>query len=321
MRNFFKNLSTVISILFNNKILRRPDFSEKKIFLNGKILENQILNKKNISSLSEVEFSVFSQFGEDGIISWLSNQIPDIKKIFLEIGTQDYWESNTRYLLKSQLWKGYLIEGLKEDVNKIKKQRIYWQNNLTAICKFLNTDNINETLDKNIKEKNIGLLSIDIDGNDYWILDKIQLESDLVVLEYNPIFGDIHRITIPYEENFERNKKHFSNMYFGCSIKALISLMKEKNYIFLGTNSQGMNAFFVSKSKYIYLKDKISNRDIFPPLSRDARNIDGKLNFKNLSDNLKLIKDLEVYDLDKKTNIKLSEYKNFYSEQWSEFVQ
>ena len=91
MRNFFKNLSTVISILFNNKILRRPDFSEKKIFLNGKILENQILNKKNISSLSEVEFSVFSQFGEDGIISWLSNQIPDIKKIFLEIGTQDYW--------------------------------------------------------------------------------------------------------------------------------------------------------------------------------------------------------------------------------------
>ena len=320
MKNFLKNLSIVISIFFNNKILRRPDFSEKNIFLQGKILENQILNKKNISNLNEVEFSVFSQFGEDGIISWLSNQIPDIKKIFLEIGTQDYWESNTRYLLKSQLWKGYLIEGSKEDVRKIKKQRIYWQNNLTAICKFLNTDNINKIIDKNIKEKNIGLLSLDIDGNDYWILNKIQLESDLVVLEYNPIFGDIHKITIPYEKNFERNKKHFSNMYFGCSIKALISLMEEKNYIFLGTNSQGMNAFFVNKNKYIYFKNKILNKSIAPPLSRDARNIDGKLNFKNLNKNLKLIENFAVYDLDKKTNVKLSEYQSIYSEQWSNFV-
>ena len=122
MKNFLKNLSIVISIFFNNKILRRPDFSEKNIFLQGKILENQILNKKNISNLNEVEFSAFSQFGEDGIISWLSNQIPDIKKIFLEIGTQDYWESNTRYLLKSQLWKGYLIEGSKEDEEKLKNK-------------------------------------------------------------------------------------------------------------------------------------------------------------------------------------------------------
>ena len=231
MNKFFKNFLTLVSILFN-KLLKKTRFFRKKNISSGKILENQNLKKEKINDLGEIEFSVFSQFGEDGIISWLSNQIPDIKKIFLEIGTQDYWESNTRYLLKSQQWKGYIIEGSKEYVQKIKKQSIYWQNNLTAINEFITEENINEIIKNNVKETNLGLFSLDIDGNDYWILKKLELTSDIVVLEYNPIFGDIYKLSIIYESDFDRNKKHFSNTYFGCSIQAIINLMERKNYVF-----------------------------------------------------------------------------------------
>ena len=319
MKKFISNIYYLILIIFNKVFLKKPDFSEKKIILYGNILESKNVHKKKIRDLSDIEFSVFSQFGEDGIISWLTNQIPDIKKKFVEIGTQDYWVSNTRYLLISQKWKGYLIEGSKKYVESIKKQRIYWQNNLTAINEFITVENINNIIKNKIKENHIGLLSLDIDGNDYWIIKELNLTSDLVILEYNPTFGDILKLSVVYEKNFDRSKKHYSNLYFGCSIQAIISLMEQKNYIFLGTNTQGMNAFFISKKKYHHVKDKILNRKIFPPITREGRSKDGKLNFKNIEQNLNEIKNLEIFDIEKKRNAKLSEFKKFYSEKWQEY--
>ncbi len=275
-----------------------------------------IIKKKKISNISEIEFSVFSQFGEDGIISWLLNQIPDVKKVFLEIGTQDYWESNTRFLIQSHNWNGYIIEASSSDIKRIKSQSIFWKKNLNAINKFVTKENINSIIIRNIKEKRIGLLSLDIDGNDYWILKQINIKSDLIICEYNPIFGDIHELTIPYKKNFNRNKSHFSNLYFGCSIQALITLMKNKGYIFLGTNSEGMNAFFVNKRKYIYLKNKIKNKKIFFPIIKEGRNKNFKLNFKKFFENLKLIKDKKVFDIKKNKILKISEIKNLYSKNW-----
>ena len=81
MRKILEKITTLISIIFNNKILRKPDFSEK-IFLTGKFLADRNEKKIKINSLKDVEFSVFSQFGEDGIINWLTHQIPNIKKYF-----------------------------------------------------------------------------------------------------------------------------------------------------------------------------------------------------------------------------------------------
>ena len=52
--------------------------------------------------------------GEDGIIDWLIHKIDNLPQIFLEIGTQDYLESNTRYLLQNKNWDGYLIEASKK---------------------------------------------------------------------------------------------------------------------------------------------------------------------------------------------------------------
>ena len=149
------------------------EYIEKNLVLKGMILLRQNKNINKIKNLKDVEFSVFSQWGEDGIINWLTQKIPDLDKTFLEIGTQDYKESNTRFLLISQNWKGFILEGSSEHVRALKKQNVYWKYDLSAFNFFINKENINRIL-KKIKIKNkIGLLSIDIDGNDYWILKKL----------------------------------------------------------------------------------------------------------------------------------------------------
>ena len=316
MKKYLGNIVNLINIIINKKIFKKPDFSEKKIVLQGLVNEKKNLEKKSISNLGDVEFSVFSQFGEDGIISWLTNQIPNISSVFLEVGTQDYWESNTRFLVHSRNWKGYLIEASLSDVNKIKKQSLYWKKDLKVINEFINCDNINNIITKNLGSKNLGLFSLDIDGNDYWILKEAKIEADIVVCEYNPIFGDLHELTIPYNKDFSRKKKHYSNLFFGCSICALIQLMKKKDYEFIGTNTQGMNAFFISKKNLKYFENKIREKKIHFPLTKEGRDENGKLNYKKFYENIKLIENEKILDLKNEQVKKISDLKNLYSNEW-----
>ena len=320
MKKFIKNISTVLSIFFNNRLLRRPDFSEKRIFLQGQILDNINKDKNKIKNLKEVEFSVFSQFGEDGIISWLIKKIPNIPKVFVEIGTQDYWESNTRFLLKAKNWKGYVIEASKKDVTKIKSQRIYWQHDIKAINSFVDKDNINLIIDENIKEKNIGLLSIDIDGNDYWVLEKIdKLSPTIIICEFNSIFGDLFKLSVPYKKEFIRNNAHYSNLYFGASIKAFISMLDDKGYTFLGTASSGVNAFFVRKEFESYFSKNIEENKIFPSIARDSLDVNDKLTYKNLLNSLNVINELEVFDFNENRTKKIKDYEKLYSDYWTNY--
>ena len=235
-------------------IIRRifQDYFDKKLILDKKKLSNINSKKKKISNLSEVEFQVFSQWGEDGIINWLTDKFSEIPKIFLEIGTEDYNESNTKFLLINKNWDGYLIEADNEAVKKIKKQRIYWKHNLRIENQFINKDNINNIIKKMGVPKNIGLMSIDIDSVDYWVLKELKvLNPSIIICEYNSLFGLKKSLTVPYKKNFLRSKEHFSNLYFGASIKAFDDLMKKKGYFLIGTNSAGNNAFFMKKQ---YLK-------------------------------------------------------------------
>ena len=317
MKNLIQKISVIFSIILNRKILKRPDFSEKKIFLQGQLLERENQKKIEINDLKDVEFSVFSQFGEDGIISWVTDKLPNINKVFVEIGTQDYWESNTRYLLKSKKWKGFLFEGSKAFVNQIKSQKIYWQHDLRAVETFVNKDNINSILERHIEYKDIGLLSIDIDGNDYWILREINaLKPAIIICEFNSIFGDLFKISVPYNKNFIRSRAHHSNLYFGASIKAIMGMMEKKGYTFIGTGSVGINAFFVKNELMSNFTNKIRNFSIYPAIVREGLDINGKLTHENILSSLKLINDLEVFDFDDNKLCKLKEYNNLYSDNW-----
>ena len=286
-----KYLSFVIKRVFDEEI-------QKELILKAKLLSVKNRYLKKIKDLSDVEFQVYSQWGEDGIIDWLINKYPEIPKIFLEIRTQDYKESNTRFLLINKNWNGFIIEADKAAVKDIKSQRIYWKHNLRAINEFITKDNINNVIKKFNIPKKIGLLSLDIDGVDYWVLKKLSaLDPSIIVCEYNSLFGQKKSVTVPYKSNFIRSKEHYSNLYYGASINAFIDLMKKKNYFLIGTNSAGNNAFFVKKNIWNKLKKLIITKKVFVSKFRESRNIKGVLTFLEKKKSLELIKNKFMIDL------------------------
>ena len=286
-----KYLSLIIKHIFDEE-------NQRELILRAKLLSLKNKNYKKIKNLSEVEFQVYSQWGEDGIIDWLVNKFPEIPKNFLEIGTQDYKESNTRFLLVNKNWDGFLIEADKNEVKKIKSQRIFWRHNLKIANEFITKDNINDVIKKFNVPKKLGLLSLDIDGVDYWVLNELSvLDPSIIICEYNSIFGINKSITVPYKKNFIRSKEHYSNLYYGASIQAFINVMKIKNYHLLGTNSAGNNAFFIKRNLWRKASMLITEKKIFESKFRESRNINGNLTFLDKKKSLKLIKNKLMIDL------------------------
>ena len=278
---------------------------EKNLINSGKILSIKHLKFKKINDISNVEFRIFSLWGEDGIIDWLINQVPNIPKNFIEIGTEDYKESNTRFLLINKNWNGILIEGNGDDVKKIKKDRIYWKHNIKIVNKFINLSNIDSILNNLDLKKKIGLISLDIDGIDYWILKKLKkLKPVIFICEFNPIFGHKKMITVPYKKSFNRNKEHYSNSYFGTSIAAIQDLLK-KDYLFVGSNSAGNNGFFINKKYKKFFHNKIKNFKIFESKYRENRNKKNELTFFNKEESIQTIKNKKVLDIKKNKVFKI----------------
>ena len=294
-----KYLSLLVKRIFDEEI-------QKELILKAKVLSLKNKNLKKINDLSKVEFQVYSQWGEDGIIDWLVSKTPQIPKNFLEIGTQDYKESNTRFLLINRNWDGFIIEGDREQVKKIKSQRIYWKHNLKVKNKFITKENINEVVKNFNVPKKLGLLSLDIDGVDYWVLKELSvLNPSIIICEYNSLFGEKKSITVPYKKNFVRSKEHYSNLYYGTSIKAFIDIMKVKNYFLIGTNSAGNNAFFIKKDLWNNISKIVLKKKIFSSKFRESRDQKGNLSFLDKKNSLDLIKNKHVIDLKNKKKIKL----------------
>jgi hypothetical protein len=213
----------------------------------GRIEARQLLETP-VADIHGSEFRVFSQWGEDGILQHLLRHLPASKKIFVEFGVENYTESNTRFLLMNKNWAGLVIDGSPENIAFIKSDEIYWRYNLKAECSFITRENINDLIRRNGIRGDIGLLSIDIDGNDYWVWEAIDVISpSIVVIEYNARFGPERAVTVPYDPAFVRSVKHPSNIYYGASLAGLCVLAKRKGYSFVGSNSAGNNAFFVKK--------------------------------------------------------------------------
>ena len=225
---------------------RRLHFVQEAL---GRIESRQTGNIKS-DNLNDYEFRVFSQWGEDGIIQHLVRNLDIPRKHFVEFGVQDYRECNTRFLLVNNNWSGLVIDAGATNIERIKKDMIYWAYGLSAVQAFITRDNINELLRKNNVTGEIGLLSIDIDGNDFWVWQAIDVINPIiVVIEYNYRFGPQAAVTIPYTENFDRAKTDHAPNYFGASLQALCWLAKRKGYVFLGCGSNGVNAFFVRRDK------------------------------------------------------------------------
>ena len=188
-------------------------------------------------------FKVYSQNDEDGIIEEIFNRIGTANKLFVEFGVENGLECNSHYLLHKG-WRGLWIEGNEDSFKQIFARffPVIRTGQLGCICSFITKDNINDLIGSASVGGEIDLLSVDMDGNDYYVWEAINVvRPRVVIIEYNAKFPPNHEWKMAY------NEKHTwdGSDCHGASLKALELLGRRLGYRLVGTNLNGVNAFFV----------------------------------------------------------------------------
>jgi hypothetical protein len=259
--------------------------------------------------LADAEFQVFSQFGEDGIIQHLVDKVPIENDVFVEFGVEDYTESNTRFLLVNDNWHGLVLDGSDAHRRWLHSHPTGWRHEIEAVTAFIDRDNINRLIGGAGIEGDIGILSIDLDGNDLWILEAIDVVSPrILILEYNATFGPEAAVTVPYDPSFVRGQKHSSNLYWGASLAALTRTARDKGFSLVGSNRAGNNAFYV-RDDVVGELPVVEAADAWRPSRfRESRSPAGELTYvSDRMQRLRLMRDMPVHDLDRGSTVTIGE--------------
>tara|TARA_B110000483_G_C18136855_1_gene519838 strand:- start:316 stop:1191 length:876 start_codon:yes stop_codon:yes gene_type:complete len=289
-----------------NKFLNflKDNFKKKNLdHQNLMLLIGQVHAKLNLNSnsknINDYEFKAFSQWGEDGIIDYLVSNIDIKNKTFIEFGVEHYEEANTKFLLLNKNWSGLIIDSSSDNINLIKKSELYWKYSLEVICEFITKENINNIIQSSTLKKEVGILSIDIDGNDYWVWKEINvIEPSIVIIEYNARLGKEKPYVVPYDKNFQREKKHYSMIYYGASIQALVKLGREKGYALVCCNKAGNNAFFVKKELLnATIKENSIDEVFYANKFRESRNFKGELAYLDAKKESEIILKLPLIEI------------------------
>ena len=258
--------------------------------------------------LADAEFRVFSQWGEDGILQYLLAQVPVAGRAFVEFGVQDYAEANTRFLAAQGGWRGLVMDAGDDDVAAIRASELHWRHDLTARRAFVTRENVDALLRDAGFGGDLALLSIDIDGNDYWVWEAIACARPrIVVCEYNSLFGAARALTIPYDADFDRTRAHPSNLYFGASLAALCRLASARGYVLAGSNRAGSNAFFVRQDVAGNVRALSAAEAHVESAARESRDAAGNLTFVSGAARLDLIRHMPVVDLERDATLPLGE--------------
>ena len=243
------------------------------------------------TTLRRSEFKVFSQNGEDGILLYIFSAIGTFNRSFVEFGFGDGKECNTANLSINYGWKGLLMDCGEENVAGARR---YYDAcvqpdpaKVRIVQCFISAENIEQVLSENGVEGEIDLLSIDIDGNDFWVWKAIRnVNPRVVVVEYNASFGPERSLTVKYDPEFDRHRKHASGLYHGASLAALTKLAHDKGYRLVGCDSQGVNAFYVRDEVAEGKIDSIPVQEAYYPMAL-------RLKIATLSEQFEQIKDLD----------------------------
>ncbi len=198
----------------------------------------------------DVGFREYSQNEEDGILLYIFSMIGMKNRTFVEICAGDGMECNTTNLTVHHGWTGLLVDGDPANILKAKQfynhiaQTLIWPPKI--VQKWVTAENINSLIQENGLTGEIDLLSIDVDGMDYWLWKAVDvIQPRVVVIEINNRLGSEKKLTVPYKEDFQTEVTAAGSEYGGASISALTSLGKEKGYRFVGTNKICTNGFFI----------------------------------------------------------------------------
>jgi hypothetical protein len=176
----------------------------------------------------------YSQGGEDGVLLRIFEKIGIRHRYFVEFGAWDgLFLSNTANLRLNHGWSGLLLEGSDRADGKL-VQRAH-----------VDAENVEALFREHGVPRDFDLLSIDIDGNDYWVWKAIEaFKPRVVVVEYNIFFLPKTAKTMAYDVNHAWDCDVFG-LYHGASLAALGKLGREKGYVLAYTEPYCPNAIFV----------------------------------------------------------------------------
>ena len=216
-----------------------------------------------VPGLARYEYSWLSQNGEDGIIRFLFDEIGFESRWFVEFGFGPV-QCNSLRLMVHEGFSGLLMDGSTENVdffNYTAGKRDF--KDVRAVQAFITLDNLQQLISDNGVPREIDLLSLDVDGNDYWFWQALDCVSPRVVcIEYNAGLGPDLSVSVPYDPAFERYSKQPSGFFHGAYLAALQKQGNEKRYNLIGCDSTGTNAFF--------LRDDIEVPDVPAVTAREA---------------------------------------------------
>ena len=196
-------------------------------------------------NLMNYEGKLFSQNGEDGILSEIFRRIGTTNRFAVEIGVNYQTGSlqcNTRALVEREGWTAVWIDGNEATIRQAKVD--FATLPVKPVARFLTRDNIAKTFVEAGVPSEPDLLTIDVDGNDYWLWNAVSgVRSRVVVVEYNAAMGPAKDWVMPYDEQHQWD----GSDRFGASLKALERSGVNLGYSLVGCDSQGVNAFFVRK--------------------------------------------------------------------------
>ncbi|MCL2682700.1 MAG: hypothetical protein FWE63_04340 [Bacteroidales bacterium] len=285
---------------FAKAIIKRIEKDETELLAIGALLSKQQLQIPSTYDFNDFEFKIFSQWGDDGLIQYLIKNVKIENKIFIEFGVEDYSESNTRFLMMNNNWGGFVMDGSEKNMKKLRNRDWFWKYSLKCKSVFITKENINNLL-ASTGYKNIGLLHIDLDGNDAHILTEIdlsELNPSIIIMEYNAVFGKERAITVPYDENFMRTQKHYSNLYFGASLAAITHIANDKGYGLIGCTLAGNNAYYVRRDLLNeIIKEKTIENAFIMSKSRESRKENNALSYLDGDERYNAIKGLDVVNI------------------------
>lgn len=214
-------------------------------------------------SLCDTGFRNFSQFEEDGILLYIFAAIGMKHRSFVDIGSGNGINSNCANLAINFGWNGLFIDGSENNINEGKlfyeKHPDTWVHPPVFEHVFVQRENINQIIEKHGLSGEIDLVSIDLDGNDYWVWDALMIvQPRVVVIETHIEFG-LNSIVVPYDKDYCYPGKHPD--YHGASPVAMAKLAKNKGYRLVGANIYGFNT--------IYVKNGIGE-DILPEVTVES---------------------------------------------------
>jgi hypothetical protein len=245
MNNSIKRILKDFFLIFKirNRFSPSTQITQRQLFLS---YQDGVRNK-TLPKLKDTGFRVFSQFEEDGLLLFIFSVIGMDNKIFVEFGSDDGVNSNSANLIFNFGWHGLFIDGNSKSIARgrkfFAKYPHPWMYPPKFVCSMIKRENINQLIQDAGISGEIGLLSIDLDGNDYWVWDAIEVvQPKVVIIETHNEFG-FEDIVVPYNPDYFYPGKH--PVYHGASPIAMTKLAKQKGYRLVGANDLGFNFIFI----------------------------------------------------------------------------